>query len=88
MDLVMGLQDTFVDAAIGVGGNISDTTASTIAVGFYRKLAAGASVQNAYNSVVQKARLMDICEDELPKLILRPGVSDESLSLDVVKDTE
>jgi TIR domain len=81
LPLVEQLQSDFIDAAIGVSGNITDRVATTVSVEFYRQLALGMTIGAAFAAALLAAKLS--LEDDLsvlPKLWLRNEVLSSSLT--------
>lgn len=63
-----------IDCVIGMNDTIGDVSARNFAASFYRALAFGRSVQNAFDQGVASIELDDLQDEMVPKLIVRPGV--------------
>jgi hypothetical protein len=70
-----------VGCAIGTRGEISDSAAITFAASFYRAIAFGHSVQDAYDQARVALRLEHFEDREWPQLVVRPGVDPARLVL-------
>lgn len=63
-----------IDCAIGMGDAVSEDAASTFTASFYRAVGFGRSVQQAFDQGIAALLLEGIPEENIPKLLTRPGV--------------
>jgi len=68
-----------IDCVIGMSNSILDKAAITFSTSFYRALAYGKNVQNAFDLAVNQLKLLGIQGSEIPKLISRKNP--ESISI-------
>lgn len=70
-----------VDLTIGMRTPISDSGAIVFAAAFYRAIAFGRSIQEAFNQARTGLKLQGRREEDIPQLIMRPGVDPENITL-------
>lgn len=70
-----------VGCAIGTRGEISDTAAITFGGSFYRAIAFGKSVKDAYDEAATALALEHVADAECPQLIVHPDVDPAKLFL-------
>ena len=63
----------YIGATVGMADFISDDTAAIFSATFYRGLASGRSVQDAYEQAIAALVLEATGEDHIPRLHVRPG---------------
>jgi hypothetical protein len=70
-----------VDLTIGMRTPISDAGAIIFAAAFYRAIAFGHSIQEAFNQGRAGLKLQGNGEEDIPQLITRPGIDPEKVTL-------
>jgi len=70
-----------IDAAIGMNRPIGDAAAIELATGFYRGLAYGLSLQDAFDLGLNALKLEQISETQTPQLLTREGIDAGSVYL-------
>jgi hypothetical protein len=70
-----------VDCVIGMTGAVGDESARTFAASFYRALAFGRSVQNAFRQGLVAISLEDLGDEHLPILLVKEGVNADEIFL-------
>ncbi len=63
-----------IDCVVGMNRAVKDATAIRFAASFYRALAFGRSVQNAFDQGVTSLLLEGLEGTDIPELVVRPGV--------------
>lgn len=71
----------YVDCVVGITGKLEDGAANAFTAGFYAGLAAGESVQTAFNLGCVQIALLGLTGANQPKLRGRPGVKLDKLTL-------
>lgn len=75
-----------VDCVVGMNDSISDTAARKFAASFYRAIAFGQSIQNAFEQGLASLALEDIGQEDFPTLLVREGVKPQTIFL--IKDKQ
>jgi len=70
-----------VDCVIGMNDSVSDDTAAIFAGTFYRALAFGNSVKNAFAQGLVALRVRNIPEEDIPQLLVKDGVDADKIIL-------
>lgn len=70
-----------IDCVIGMEGSISETAATVFTGSFYRAIGFGRSVQQAFDQGRTALLLEDIPENDIPKLLTRPGIDPSQVIL-------
>lgn len=70
-----------IDCVVGMTRAVKDPTAIRFAASFYRALAFGQSVQNAFDQGITSLYLEGIAETDIPELVVRTGVDANSVVL-------
>lgn len=71
-----------IDFVVGMSDSVADDAARMFAAAFYRGLAFGRSVQQAFDLGINELRLVGLSEeDHIPKLLVRPNVDASSTTL-------
>jgi len=70
-----------IDCAVGMSDSIGDRAAITFAASFYRAIAFGRSVKEAFDQGIASLLLEGIPEEDTPKLITKDGVSPSDIYL-------
>jgi len=63
-----------IDCAIGMSKAVTDKAAREFSMSFYRALAYGRSIENAFQQGVTKLMLENLPEEYTPQLLYKPGV--------------
>lgn len=63
-----------IDVVVGMADSVGDSAARAFAAGFYRALAFGRTVQNAFEQGVTAIELEGFNDGDVPELLVRPGV--------------
>lgn len=70
-----------IDCVIGMNDSVSDEAAMIFAGSFYRALAFGLSVQNAFDQGLTALAVANIPEEETPQLLVKDGVDPNQVVL-------
>ncbi len=71
-----------IGCAIGAPDGISPEAAITFSVSFYSSIAFGQSVQAAYKQARANLRMKGFADDQIPRLVMRPGLEASTIVLD------
>lgn len=79
---------SIIDCAIGMNSAITDDAAITFVSSFYRAIGFGRSVQEAFNQAKVALLLEEIPEENVPELLVKPGIDASKIILINGKESE
>ncbi|HVM60187.1 MAG TPA: CHAT domain-containing protein [Verrucomicrobiae bacterium] len=70
-----------IDCVVGIDGSIDDEAAIAFTSGFYRGLAYGRKLREAFDLGCDQIALQNLKEEQKPKLVVKPGIDPNHVTL-------